>query len=122
MPEWSNGMDSNPLAYAYLGSNPSTCIMNLISKINIRIKANNNFKEKLESTNRSEIDLFRESEKIKKRFERYITKDEELIEMVRENNSATENVLKKTLELLESQTYLIQEYAIYKKKYRIIQN
>ncbi len=96
--------------------------MNLISKINIRIKANNNFKEKLESTNRSEIDLFRESEKIKKRFERYITKDEELIEMVRENNSATENVLKKTLELLESQTYLIQEYAIYKKKYRIIQN
>lgn len=116
------GRTQDPLAYAYLGSNPSTCIMDLVSKMDSRIKANHNFMRKLKRVNRYETGLFKERHKVKKRFEIYVAKDDKIIKMIQEDNSNSDEVLKKTIELLESQTKLIIEYGIYKVKYIIVQN
>ena len=96
--------------------------MNLVSKMDSRIKANHNFMRKLKRVNRYETGLFKEKHKVKKRFEIYVAKDDKIIKMVQEDNSNSDEVLKKTIELLESQTKLIIEYGIYKVKYSIVQN
>jgi hypothetical protein len=96
--------------------------MDLNSQLEIRIEANKNFVDTLKEINRYETGLFKEDYKIKKRFNIYVAKDDRLVKIIQEDNSVSEEILKKTMELLESQTNLIIEYGLYKAKYRLPHN
>lgn len=116
------GRTQDPLAYAYLGSNPSTCIMNLFSIVNIRLKENNDFIKTLKNINQINDCSFKQHEKIQETFSNYIKRDKKIIEWIKKETELGNKLQKKIFEHLIGQTYLIKEYAKYKLKYGLPHN